>query len=155
STCTHDCTPRWWRRASSKMQIFLLRGCQFLFFDARHHDGRILSQYFIPKMTNTRECKVHAAPDMKFNWLAVATNRRHSNRSVQRLMSPIGQTAKNSRKALTSELPPITDMVRPRGNALRIPSASKSFSVFEKKSPMVRRDFSRMVPETLQDLDGR
>ena len=27
-------------------------------------------------------------------------------------MSPLGQTAKNSRKALTSELPPITDIVR-------------------------------------------
>jgi hypothetical protein len=35
------------------------------------------------------------------------------------------QTAKNSRKALTSELPPITDMVRPRGNALRHPRAAK------------------------------
>src|SRR5262249_47479340 len=32
-----------------------------------------------------------------------------------------GSTAKNSRKALTSELPPITDMVRPRGNAFRLP----------------------------------
>src|SRR5215831_2924839 len=40
-------------------------------------------------------------------------------------MSPLGQTAKNSRKALTSELPPITDIVRPRGNALRLPSAAK------------------------------
>src|SRR5262249_26176565 len=39
-------------------------------------------------------------------------------------MSPLGQTAKDSRKALTSELPPITDIVRPRGNALRLPSAA-------------------------------
>jgi len=38
---------------------------------------------------------------------------------------PTRQTAKNSRKTLTSELPPITDMVRPRGNALRLPSAAK------------------------------
>jgi hypothetical protein len=36
-----------------------------------------------------------------------------------------GQAAKNSRKALTSELAPITDMVRPRGNTLRLPSAAK------------------------------
>src|SRR5262249_48093011 len=57
--------------------------------------------------------------------LAVATNRRHSNRSVQRLMSPMGQTAKNTLAALTSELPPITDMGRPRGNALRLPCAAK------------------------------
>src|SRR5262249_10198696 len=35
------------------------------------------------------------------------------------------QSARNSRKALTSELPPITDMVRPRGNALRLPNAAE------------------------------
>ena len=34
-------------------------------------------------------------------------------------MSQMGQSAKNSRKTLTSELPPITDMVWPRGNAVR------------------------------------
>ena len=41
-------------------------------------------------------------------------------------MSEVGRTAKNSRKALTSELPPITDMVRPRRNGLRLPSAAKA-----------------------------
>ena len=39
----------------------------------------------------------------------------------------------NSRKALASELPPITDMVWPRGNAPRLPSAAKSLSGFGKK----------------------
>jgi hypothetical protein len=51
-------------------------------------------------------------------------------------------------RRLTSELPPITDMVRPRGNALRLPSAAKSLSVFGKKSQMVRRDFSSAVPHS-------
>jgi hypothetical protein len=46
---------------------------------------------------------------------------------------------------------PITDMVWPRGNALRLPSAAKTLSVFGKKSQMVRRDFSRAVPEALRD----
>jgi hypothetical protein len=59
-----------------------------------------------------------------------------------------GQTGKNLRKTLTSELPLITDMVWSRGNALRLPSAAKSLSGFGKKSQMVRRDFSRAVPET-------
>ena len=35
-----------------------------------------------------------------------------------------------------------------RKNALRLLSAAKSLSVFGKKSQMVRRDFSRAVPET-------
>src|ERR1700733_6423491 len=56
-------------------------------------------------------------------------------------------------RALTSELPPITDMVRPGGNAFRLPGAAKSLSVFEKKSQMARRVFSRRV---LRDVrDGR
>jgi hypothetical protein len=71
-------------------------------------------------------------------------------------LSPFGQTAKNSRKALTSELPPITtDVVWPRGNALRLSSAAKSLSGFGKKSRTVRRDISRAVPETFAMVDGR
>jgi hypothetical protein len=46
-------------------------------------------------------------------------------------------------------------MVRPRGNALRLPGAAKSLSGFGKKSQMVRRDFSRSVPETFAMVDGR
>ena len=42
-------------------------------------------------------------------------------------MTALGQTAKNSRKALTSELPPITDVVRPRGAPFALPSAAKPF----------------------------
>jgi hypothetical protein len=54
--------------------------------------------------------------------------------SCYRSFGPMSdQTAKNSRKPLTFELPPITDMVRPRGNALRLPSAAKSLSGFGKK----------------------
>jgi hypothetical protein len=44
--------------------------------------------------------------------------------------------------------------VRPRGNASRLPSAAKSLSGFEKKSQMVRRDFSRAVPETFAMVGG-
>ena len=54
-------------------------------------------------------------------------------------------------RALTSELPPITDMVRPRGNAFRLPGAAKSLSVFEKKSQMARRDFLTRVPRDVRD----
>ena len=67
----------------------------------------------------------------------------------------MGKTAKNSRKALTSELPPITDMVWPRGNApLALLVPQNRFRVL-KKSQMVRRDFSRRVPETFAIFDGR
>jgi hypothetical protein len=52
-------------------------------------------------------------------------------------MSLVSQTAKNTLKALTSELPPITDMARPRGSAFAelLPIRSV-FSFFGKKSQM-------------------
>src|SRR5262249_29142119 len=78
-------------------------------------------------------------------------------------MSTQGQTAKKLGKALTAELPGIADMVRPRGNALRllVPPTHcelllvRSLSVFGKKLQMVRRDFSHAVPETFTMVDGR
>src|SRR5262249_19998341 len=84
---------------------------------------------------------------------------RCSARFRPRRMTARGQTAKNSRKALTSELPPITDMVRPRGNALRLPTAAKPLRAasgqiafgFGKKSRMGGSRFPTADPETLRD----
>jgi hypothetical protein len=46
-------------------------------------------------------------------------------------------------------------MVQPRANAPRLASAAKSLSGFGKKSQMVRRYFSRAVPEAFAMVDGR
>ena len=62
--------------------------------------------------------------------------------------SATGDTAKNSRKALTSESPPITDMLRPRGNALRLPNAAKSLSGFGKKIADGRIAIAHRRPRT-------
>jgi hypothetical protein len=84
--------------------------------------------------------------------------------SQQRMLSVRGlgrcrRTVK-LRRTLTSHLPPITDMVRPRRNALRLPSAAKavassfwsrSLLVFGKKSQMGGSRFGHRGPETLRD----
>jgi hypothetical protein len=77
--------------------------------------------------------------------------------SVLRSFGPMSaQTAKKLTQTLTSELPLITGMARPRQNALRLPSAAKPcelllvqivFGLFKKKSQMARRDFLRAGPE--------
>src|SRR5262249_16669330 len=90
-------------------------------------------------------------------------SRRHSrNWGDKALFSHIGQTAKNSRKALTSVLPSITDMARPRGNAPSPywPSRCelflvRSLPVFGKKSQMVGSRLLTADRRRCRMVDGR
>src|SRR5262249_16744835 len=75
-----------------------------------------------------------------------------------RLTSLSGQTAKNSRKALTSELPPVPDMVRPRGEcheALRGAFWSDRFRLFEKKRRGAGRDCAPQPQRRCGMVEGR
>jgi hypothetical protein len=76
-------------------------------------------------------------------------------------VSPLGRTAKNSPQALTSELPPVTDMVRPRGNAsaakpLRATSGHNSLLFFlEKIRRWAARDRAPRTQRRSRWSDGR
>src|SRR4029077_2845321 len=67
----------------------------------------------------------------------------------------IGQTAKNSRKALTFELPSITNMVRPRGSALAFLVPQNRFRFFEKNRGWARRDLAPRSQRRSRWSDGR
>jgi hypothetical protein len=69
--------------------------------------------------------------------------------------SESGQTAKNSRKALTSELPSITNMVRPRGSALAFLVPQNRFRFFEKNRGWPRRDLAPRSQRRSRWSDGR
>ena len=55
-------------------------------------------------------------------------------------MSAIDQTAKNSRKALTSELPPITDMRAPEETLFAFVVPQNRFGLFGKNRGWADRD---------------